>query len=104
MAAAREAKSADPFIVLSRWCGQTSSWRDLPARHDSVGAAESAATDRGIYRVVFVSGGRRLPMEPFGVIGSHPADELQECAEPIDYTRSRTGDAARPLSDTAGAG
>jgi hypothetical protein len=74
MAAAREAKSADQFIPLSRWCSQTSSWCDLPARHDSAGAAEAAATERGIYRVVFVCGDRRLPMEPFGVIGSHPAD------------------------------
>jgi hypothetical protein len=71
----------DPYILLSRWCTATSSWRDLPARHESVGAAESAATDRGIYRVVFVCGDRRLPMEPFGVIGSHPADVGQERAE-----------------------
>lgn len=81
MGGAHATKSAGPFIVLSRWCGQTSSWRDLTARHDSAGAAESAATERGIYRVVFVSGERRLAMEPFGVIGSHPADELQEWAE-----------------------
>ena len=81
MAADHETKSAGPFIVLSRWCSQTSSWRDLPKRHNSVGAAESTATDRGIYRVVFICGKRRLPMEPFGVIGSHPADEMQEWAE-----------------------
>jgi len=81
MGGAHATKSADQFILLSRWCGQTSSWRDLPARHESVGAAESAASDRGIYRVVFVSGERRLPMEPFGVIGSHPADGVHECAE-----------------------
>lgn len=81
MAAARETKGADQFILLSRWCTATSSWCDIPGRHDSVGAAESAATERGIYRVVFVSGGWRLPMEPFGVIGSHPADDVQEWAE-----------------------
>lgn len=81
MAAARETKSAEPFIVLSRRCTATSSWCDIPRRHDSVGAAESAATERGIYRVVFVSGERRLPMEPFGVIGSHPADAEQKWAE-----------------------
>ncbi len=81
MAAARETKSAEQFILLSRWCGQTSSWCDLPSRHDSIGAAESAATDRGIYRVAFVCGDRRLPMEPFGVIGSHPADDVQDWAE-----------------------
>ncbi len=77
MAAAREPKNADQFVRLSRWCTATASWCDIPGRHDSVGAAESAATDRGIYRVVFVCGGRRLPMEPFGVIGSHPADDVQ---------------------------
>lgn len=71
---------SDPFIVLSRWCDDTSSWRDLPGRHESVGAAESAATDRGIYRVVLVCGDRRLVMEPFAVVGRHPADELQEIA------------------------
>jgi hypothetical protein len=77
----RETKIADQFILISRWCGQTSTWLDLPARHDSVGVAESAATERGIYRVVFVCGKRRLPMEPFGVIGSHPADAGQERGE-----------------------
>lgn len=72
--------SSEHFVLLSRWCCATSSWRDLPARHDSIGAAESSATERGIYRAVFVSGERRLPMEPFAVVGSHPADELQEIA------------------------
>lgn len=76
--AAHSASSSDPFILLSHWCSQTASWRDLPSQHDSVGAAESAATERGIYRAVFVSGERRLPMEPFAVVGSHPADKLQE--------------------------
>ena len=72
--------SSGSFIVLSHWCCQTTSWRDLPGRYDSVGAAESAATDRGIYRVVFVCGERRLAMEPFAVVGCHPADELREIA------------------------
>jgi hypothetical protein len=81
MATARVSNSADQFVLLSQWCPASSSWQDLPARHESVGAAESAATDRGIYRVVFVCGDRRLPMEPFGVIGSHPADAGQEWAE-----------------------
>lgn len=72
--------SITPFIVLSYWCGQTASWHDLSGQHDSVGAAESAATDRGIYRLVFVCGERRLAMEPFAVVGSHPADGLREIA------------------------
>ena len=75
---ANSVRSSEPFVVLSRWCDQTSSWRDLPARHDSVGAAESSATVRGIYRVVLVRGERRLTMEPFAVVGSHPADGLQK--------------------------
>jgi hypothetical protein len=79
--AADATRSTDQFVLLARWCSASSSWRDLPARHDSVGAAESAAAERGIYRVVFVCGQRRLPMEPFGVIGSHPADDVQERAE-----------------------
>ena len=53
----------------------------MPGRHDSVGAAESAATDRGIYRAMFVCGERLLPMEPFAVVGSHPADAVLEWAE-----------------------
>lgn len=81
MAAGRETKRTDQVILLSCWCAQTSSWRDLPGRHDSVGAAESAAMERGIYRIVFVCGDRRLAMEPFGVIGSHPADDVHERAE-----------------------
>ena len=81
MATAHATKSADQFVLLSQWCCVAKSWRDIPSRHDSVGAAESAATERGIYRVVFVCGDRRLPMEPFGVIGSHPADAGQEWAE-----------------------
>ena len=81
MAAGHETKRTEQFILLSRWCGQTSSWHDLPGRHDSVGAAESAAMERGIYRIVFVCGDRRLAMEPFGVIGSHPADDVHERAE-----------------------
>lgn len=71
----------DSCILLSRWCCVAKSWRDLPTRYDSVGAAESAATERGIYRAVFVCGERRLPMEPFGVIGSHPADDVQDFLE-----------------------
>jgi hypothetical protein len=73
--------SSDQYILLSRWCCATKSWRDLPERHDSAGAAEAAAIERGIYPVVFVCGKRRLPMEPFGVIGNHPADAGQEWAE-----------------------
>lgn len=73
--------SSEHFVLLSRWCCATSSWLDLPARHDSIGAAESSATERGIYRAVFVSGERRLPMEPFAVVGSHPADDSCDWAE-----------------------
>jgi hypothetical protein len=68
--------SGDQYILLSRWCCVAKSWRDSLERYDSGGAAESAATARGIYRVVFVCGERRLPMEPFEVIGSHPADDM----------------------------
>ena len=37
--------------------------------------SESAATKRGIYRAVVVCGEHRLPMEPFAVVGTHPADD-----------------------------
>jgi hypothetical protein len=71
----------EPYILLSLWCSETTAWRDLPARYAAVGAAESAASARGIYRVVLVCGERRLPMEPFAVVGSHPADEAHSLAE-----------------------
>ena len=47
----------------------------MAERHESVGAAESAATQRGIYRAVVVCGEHRLPMEPCAVVGAHPADD-----------------------------
>ena len=66
----------EQFVLLTQWCCVTSAWRDTAERHDSVGAAESAATQRGIYRAVVVCGEHRLPMEPFAVVGTHPADDL----------------------------
>jgi len=40
-----------------------------------VGDCESAATERGIYRVALVCGKRRLHLEPFAVIARHPVDD-----------------------------
>jgi hypothetical protein len=41
---------------------------ETPTRYESPAAAAAAATERGIYRVVCSSGGRRLEVDAFAVI------------------------------------
>ena len=72
---ANRSQDDQQFVLLNRWCCVSSSWRETAGRYDSVGAAESGARQRGIYRAVVVCGEHRLPMEPFAVVGTHPADE-----------------------------
>jgi hypothetical protein len=55
-------------FVLAVWCTVSKAWHDLPGRYESPGQAEDAATERGIYRVVFVCDGRRLALDPFAKI------------------------------------
>jgi hypothetical protein len=60
----------DGHFVLSMWCTATKAWHDLPSVYQFVGEAEQAATERGIYRVAYLRAGKRLDLEPFGVLGS----------------------------------
>jgi hypothetical protein len=57
------------YFTLAQWCSVNKAWHDLPGQYESIRHAEDAATERGIYRVAFVSGGRRLTMEPFARVG-----------------------------------
>ena len=99
----------EQFVLLSRWCSTASEWADLAEHYASVGAAETAAVERGIYRVVVVWGGRRLALEPFGVIGSHPADVRWTATTGSPDTaqaprREAPGTIAGPIRGTAGTG
>ncbi len=62
-------EQATPYVMLTAWCTATKAWREVPGKYESICQAEDAATERGIYRVAFVSGGRRLEMEPFARVG-----------------------------------
>ena len=59
-------------FVLAAWCTATKQWQDLPHKYESIGAAQDAAIERGIYRVAYLQDGRRLEMEPFALIGDRP--------------------------------
>jgi hypothetical protein len=59
------------YFLLSAWCTHTKSWQDMTPRFVSPGDAEQAVAERGIYRVVFVHEGRRLPCEPFALVGGN---------------------------------
>jgi hypothetical protein len=74
MRAAKQ-ESGEPFLILCRWCTATNTWFDTDVRPGCVGDCETAATERGIYRVAVVCGGRRIHLEPFAVIASHPGDD-----------------------------
>lgn len=56
------------YFTLAQWCSVSKAWHDLPGRYDSMRHAEDAATERGIYRVVYVCDERRLGMEPFAKV------------------------------------
>lgn len=60
---------APGHCLLSQWCSVRKDWLDLPGEYHSLSHAEDAATERGIYRVLYVGDGRRIAMEPFGRIG-----------------------------------
>jgi hypothetical protein len=59
------------YFLLSAWCTHAKRWLDMKPRFISPGDAEQAVTERGIYRVVFVREGRRLPGEPFAWVGEN---------------------------------
>lgn len=59
-----------PYVVLASWCTQTKCGIELGTRYSSPGEAEQSVTERGIYRVVLVGSGGRLPLEPFAWMGA----------------------------------
>lgn len=62
-------KPETQYAVLASWCTQTKRWIELEARYSSPGEAEQSVTERGIYRVILVGCGGRLPLEPFACMG-----------------------------------
>ena len=67
-------ESEPGYFLLSAWCTHTKRWLDMKPRFVSPGDAEQAVAERGIYRVVFVREGRRLPGEPFAWVGETDGD------------------------------
>lgn len=59
---------AEPYCVLETWDTVRKDWVPVPARHESVAAATSAATERGVYRVVFINRDRRLELDSFAIV------------------------------------
>ena len=57
-----------PYCVLESGDPAAQSWQPAPVRHASVADATASASERGIYRVVVVSGGRRTELEPFAIV------------------------------------
>lgn len=57
-----------PHCLLESWDTTARAWVTDTAEHESIAAATAAATERGVYRIVFVSGERRLEMETFAVV------------------------------------
>ncbi len=57
-----------PHCILEAWCTASKAWVPDPARYDSIASATAAARERGIYRVVVVSGERRLEDDPFAIV------------------------------------
>lgn len=57
-----------PHCILEVWDTSSKAWVPDPTRHETIASATAAAQERGIYRVVVVSGDRRLDIEPFAII------------------------------------
>jgi hypothetical protein len=68
-------KTGKAFFMLSRWCNAKTTWLETAVCHGCVGECESAASERGIYRVSVVCEGQRIHLEPFAIIGHDPADD-----------------------------
>lgn len=66
---ATESSNLTAYFVLTAWCTATKAWQAAPGRYDSVGDARRMATERGIYRVVYVCEGRQCALEPFAIVG-----------------------------------
>jgi len=59
---------ASPHCLLESWDTSRKVWVADPAFYESIAAATAAATERGVYRVVFVHGDRRLEMDLFAIV------------------------------------
>lgn len=57
-----------PHCILEVWDTASKTWVPTTARHDTIASATAAARERGVYRVVVVSGDRRLDTEPFAIV------------------------------------
>jgi hypothetical protein len=55
-------RTVTEYVVLASWCTQTKRWIELESRYASPGEAERSVTERGIYRVIVVGPGQRLPL------------------------------------------
>jgi hypothetical protein len=62
-------RTATAYFLLTAWCTTSCQWLVVPGQFSTVQDAQTAATKRGIYRVVCVCENRRLELEPFAVIG-----------------------------------
>lgn len=61
----------EPAFRLQACRTTTRMWRDLHEAYASPTEARSAAAaERGIYRMVYVREGRRLPVDLFAVVGA----------------------------------
>lgn len=64
-----QANDAGAYFILTAWCTVTKTWQSAPGRFDSPDHAKRVATERGIYRVVYVCDGRQCELESFALVG-----------------------------------
>jgi hypothetical protein len=56
-------------FLLAMWCSVNRSWQRLPGSFEYPHEAIEAATERGIYRVWYITEGRQITLETFARIG-----------------------------------
>lgn len=66
---ATESNERTAYFVLAAWRTATKTWRAAPGRYDSPSDAHRIATERAIYRGIYVCGDRRCDLEPFAIVG-----------------------------------
>lgn len=66
---AAESNERTTYFVLTAWCIATKTWQATPGRYDSPSNARRMATERGIYRVIYIREGRQCALEPFALVG-----------------------------------
>lgn len=57
-----------PLCRLESWDANAKAWMIDPTPYESIAAATQAAAERGIYRVVVVTGGRTVETEAFAIV------------------------------------